>query len=405
MPQEIARAFLEGLQKDIYASVGRSAPQIEELLSVDAIEKVVIPLYREAGITDPQRIEQLISEQKDELARGLPTRYEDPLRYAIIKDLASRIQNAVLGLSMHLPSMPVVGTVPTGEVNAITVKVPGSSQYVVLIQDQLFNYALLFSKVVARAFPGGDINSDGFQQFSADTSDIIANLEASPVITQRFRELIVGYLIDGNPGQAPQYILQQPHMGLAESLYDSMELFVMGHEYAHIITGHLDSTDRYATEFGGGEVEVLTRSWAQEYEADGLGLLLMVKAKAEEGFDLSMSFWGADLFFNCADIVERGISVIETGEEGEARLGSHPPPGRRRQMIRAALQRDLGPESEPPIQLADAVDTITKYLWESIKPYLIQLHEHKIKTAENWRQDPPRSKGWRGTVQAKDAWR
>ncbi|MFF9806049.1 hypothetical protein ACF1G5_13105 [Streptomyces coeruleorubidus] len=392
MTQEPAKSFLERLQKDMYAAAGKPPRKVDDILTSDLKERVFRPLLRGAGITDDRRVDEIFLQHKEELSGALLTSHEDPLGHAIIQGLEQRIQNAASGLLSPLPEFPIVGTVPTGDVNAITVAVPGSRQCVILIQDQLFNYALLFSKIMAMSFPHiNDPGKNGFLSFSADPSEVIANIENSPYISQRFRQLILAYLTEGSPGRAPAYILEQPHMSMAQILYNSMELFVMGHEYGHIIAGHLDGIDRSAAALGSKEVQIVARNWKQEHEADALGMRLAITAKQEEGFDIPMSFWGADFFFTCAEVVEKGLSVIETGQEGNVQMGSHPPPNRRRKVIRAILRQESD-SAAAAIQLADILDSITKYLWESTKPLLMKLHERHISVSQNWLGAPSHRK-------------
>ncbi|MEU3890616.1 hypothetical protein [Streptomyces sp. NPDC029041] len=389
MSQELAKDFLECLQKDMYAAAGIAPQKVDDILTSDLKERVFRPILQGKGMTDDRRVDELFLQYKEELSSASLTSYEDPLRHAIVQGLEQRIQKAASGLLSHPPEFPIVGTVPTGDVNAITVAVPGSNQCVILIQDQLFNYALLFSKILAMSFPHiDDPDKNGFLSFSADLSEVIANIENNPYITQRFRELIFAYLTEGRPDRAPAYILEQPYMSMAQILYNSMELFVMGHEYGHIIAGHLGGIDRYAAALGSKEFQIVTRNWKQEHEADALGMRLAITANQEEGLDIPMSFWGADFFFNCAEVVEKGLSVIETGQEGNVKMGSHPPPNRRRKVIRAILRQESN-SATAAIQLADIMDSITRYLWESTKPLLVKLHKRHLGVSQIWLEAPP----------------
>jgi predicted Zn-dependent protease len=136
----------------------------------------------------------------------------------------------------------------------------------------------------------------------------------------------------------------------------------------------------------GLEIEEVKRSWSQEFEADALGLSLMLAAMQKKGMDLSLSFWGADFFFSCIDILERGASVIRTGDENERHQSSHPDPQSRRENLRALISKQLPEqESKGPIELARTLEHIIEELWKRTKSTLRKHHDSGQRLSAIWR--------------------
>ena len=44
-------------------------------------------------------------------------------------------------------------------------------------------------------------------------------------------------------------------------------------------------------------------------------------------------FSGIGLFFDALDVMDRAVALLETGDETARQLGSHPPSGRRKQLL------------------------------------------------------------------------
>ena len=59
-------------------------------------------------------------------------------------------------------------------------------------------------------------------------------------------------------------------------LLNSLELFIVGHEYGHIFAGHLDNAILVKSMFGDDEFSKIIPDWQMEYEADFYGVNLLV---------------------------------------------------------------------------------------------------------------------------------
>jgi hypothetical protein len=207
----------------------------------------------------------------------------------------------------------IFGTLPVGEINATAISVPSSKEYVVVFESDLFTFCNLICKSVSKCITAWK-EPDGRITYRFNLPSVIDNITNDQEIVIRFREIIIGYLMDGTPAAARPYILEDPSHTLSVQLLNSMELFILGHEYAHILLGHFDRNRTVASLLAGQKIKRILRPWEQEYDADRLGLQLMINAMERDRERLVSNFTGPNLFFKAMDIIQRGASLIRTGK-------------------------------------------------------------------------------------------
>jgi hypothetical protein len=164
---------------------------------------------------------------------------------------------------------------------------------------------------------------------------------------------------------------------MANVLRESMMLFVMGHEYGHIIEGHLSDSHVTCVNENDRAQKVL-QNWRREFDADAKGLELMAAAMNTEGYDIANSYWGADFFFSCMDVVEQSISILRIGEVNKysSASDSHPTAWMRREKLRGVVTSSLPPDlARAPIQLGMILEQIITTLWMRTTPILHQCYE------------------------------
>lgn len=330
---------------------------------------------------NPEEAEELKLQYLQEIMKDMdnvPTDYEDPIYYRIMKDIEQEILEAAGELGIKIPDKrPVIGTLPTPRVNAAVIPVPDCEELIIAFESQIFNFANLASKVLARALCIKSNTSEQLQ-FSVDINDIKKNLDENPEISGRFRELVIAYFIEGYTGYAPQYFLEGNYHSIASILRHSFEVFVMGHEYGHIVCGHLgDGSKRVRNMLGEIEYdEIRFDDWEQEIEADNIGTSLMLHVMMKAGYDFSLSYMGVDFFFSIMDIVENGFSIILTGEEKIIPSDSHPPSVLRREVIRQSIRNSVPEkEAESAIFLGTQIEQILKIFWDKTKGVLQEYFE------------------------------
>jgi hypothetical protein len=398
----VAREFLENLQESIYSTGLMGRPIVADLtdeqraeLEEDGYQRSYEILRRQEvaskGELSPEREKELKENARttahEFIWGSTPTRFEEPATYGIVKDLAESVENSmkdILGV-MPIRPRPAIGTLPTGQVNAMAIRVPNTDEHVIVFESQIFNFCLLFSKAVTLALPFKG-NEDGFIKMSTDMDDVRQRIEAEKEITQRFFEVVAAYVIEGTPGDAPPYLPPEPWGTVAGAFRDAMEFFIMGHEYSHILLQHTAQGEKTAALLGGDQAEVLAWSHQQEIDADGLGVFLLM-GSADVKLDPAMSFVGVSLFFGALAIVERAVTLLHFGEERQLSSRTHPAHTERLRSARdAALACPFVPEKDHVgvVQLAEVIDTITETLWERSRPVLVNLRDRGFRPHRIW---------------------
>ncbi|OYD64403.1 UNVERIFIED_ORG: hypothetical protein BDU10_7011 [Burkholderia sp. CF145] len=385
---QAALNYLEHIQRNTYIALG-----IQPLWMLDGhadfVEKFAAQFYESSDVKNSMTLEEFRKGTRDSLFGSLSSpisSYQDPAFYFLLSHMTSEIEGILDEQKVEIYPRPIFGSLPTGRVNGVALRVPDSDQLIVLLEDGLFGFANLTAKAVSRVFPlKGE--GDGRLTFSVGESDWKKEFAARPDVVERFVELLLAYLIGGHPHAARPYLPEPKYEGITSLLRDSMELFVLSHEYGHCISGHLDMGQTKKAMLGGEETDEVLTSWNQEIEADVAGLGIMLAVMRKRGFDLSLSFWGVDFFFGCIEIVERAVSILRTGRAEVPISSTHPPTELRREMMHRVLKNSVPEEhAAGPLQLAGIVASILNEFWLACEPVLQKVYEDRTELAPAWRQ-------------------
>lgn len=384
-----ALEYLELIQKGLHAKFKTEPAKFDEKF----IDEVMAQFMRSGANSLSEEILVQIRRGLIEKLQVLPrSRYEDIYAYTMLQSLDSDIRAIIEKSSIPLKSAPLFGTLPTRRVNARTFKPPNSERIVVAFEDQVFNFANLYSKAIVQALPVVKSESSGRVLFSVDVEVIRKHLLESRAAQLRFNELIVANIVAGRPGAAPQYFLPEPHSSLAGILRDAMELFVLGHEYGHVIGDHLGRSKKLVASLGEAQVDELLHSWKDELEADWIGFQLCFAAMRERNIDDALTYSAIALFMRGMELVEASLSVMRTGREGgneanEQEGSSHPPWVVRRQFAANSARKLLGDSATSAEGLENAMAAAASLLWPSARDDLMNLRRNGVKAHFSWDAD------------------
>lgn len=254
--------WLESQQRLAYGDQGAAPMTVEQLLAV------LRALPPRAGWEDSDSIMRAV--RIGELK--LPTRYEDIGGYFIVNALAQEIRAVAEQESgQRLPNL-IWGTLPLPEINASAQKY-GEDQ-VVIVHTRLFAFLYAALLLVDRTISIED-TSLGFGERAFGNA-----LRESPDLVADFTDLIVAF---GKSGELPNLRFADNREAVFVSRQlESIERFIVGHEFGHILHGHTTNGVRVLAvpRAGGGSFELLSfgRDWHQELEADFAGLRLAGEA-------------------------------------------------------------------------------------------------------------------------------
>jgi len=319
----------------------------------------------------------------------LPTKYEILSDYSLILNLAELIEKAIPSLkftnkktriSYSLKDLnmnivkPTFGTLPYGDLNARTYSFD-NGEYLIVFESELLQFCNLITKIIAKSFPYN--KKDGKITYQFDEQAVLEKLEDDETILTRFKDLVISFLTTGYARAAKQYYLEGTYLDLHAHLLEAIETFIMGHEYSHILLKHVTSQTK--KNLNNADKFQMIYSWPQEYQADGLGLPLMLIGLRHTGKQNDfISYCGAELFFSAYEIIQRGACILKNGHDNfywrggssDGLLGTHPPAGNRREYLRKLMKNNYGERS---IETSLLVEKIIKTLWEKTKPILITV--------------------------------
>ena len=173
--------------------------------------------------------------------------------FSILDQVVFELQNniSIHSYDKYLESLKIYpGFFPTRDINALATKVPNG--YLGLINEGYASFMIQMCNLVV-AGSGRYLDQDE--------------------VAERISCLIFAYLFD----QTDHIDLSHP--GGERDAYLSFMLFygtmkyVLSHEFAHIVQGHLNqnSTHSKAIKYNFGDVKILEKSWDNEFEADRVG--------------------------------------------------------------------------------------------------------------------------------------
>ncbi|MFF4037579.1 hypothetical protein [Streptomyces sp. NPDC001816] len=389
--QQEARDFLDLLRAQAQAEQGISErPPGTGAAVRDLTERLLRDSFNAEQGKDPRvraRVEQ-------EAARNL--RNQDDVFAEMFAGMQDHIERTardrIQGEGLDFAAMrPLISHLRTGQLNAVSLRVPGRhGAHLVLVEDQMPLFASKLSKAVAWALPYGPAATEGLIDVQWNLAAAVERIETVPEVAERFTDIVVAYAVSGRIGDAGHHLLPPGPFNLAGMLRDGLEYFVLGHEYAHIISGHLNSAVRRKGVLPVEEAEVLVHSWGQEFDADLIGMVLSLNAGIEyDNRDLWVGFLGISLFFDALDVMDRAVALLQTGDERTRQLGSHPPSDLRKQRLRAVLPQMADADRvRMPLELADIQGQIIRELWARTRPALLDLHRRGVPTARTWRTIP-----------------
>lgn len=380
--------YLESLQEKLNRELGTTPNSAADWRGIkdEFIDKGIETL----GIQDADEIAAARREMLAEVAEAektKPTKLEDINYHILMKGLAKTLEEAAEKTDWAVPPIPVYGTLPLGQLNAMAIRVPQSNQYLIAFQDGVFGFANLLTKAIAASFPVRPEAESRTIGFSFAIDDVVERWAGDDEPLRRLNDFLGGYLVGGHPHAAQQYFLDYPFVLLASLFRDAFELFIFGHEFGHILAGHLNGVAVSDLNLGSVEVERLSSNWQMEFEADYIGMALTMLAMRDARFDAAMSYCGIDLFFSAIELVSRALSVLVHGEvRPQAESSSHPPPALRREALRGHLNAMVGEEpAAGAIQLATTSEEILDLMWQRVEPSFRQAHEKGVQPAPMWR--------------------
>lgn len=214
--------------------------------------------------------------------------------------------------ALRLPKGVFVGEFPHGSVNALTTPAPHG--YLVLVDSGLL---IAIRQILQGLALAGSLSDKDIR--SPQIVDILA---ASVRAYHEYRDPMYGPL-PVNKGLVG---------ALADGLANECLRFIVGHEYAHVYLGHLDTAAVEPVATPAGEVSAYPKGWAEEFAADTEAYELMIENMPTFAKDAKIPSGGPEFARYvehqsalAAPLVMFEIAEMLSGPSSRSARSSHPP--------------------------------------------------------------------------------
>lgn len=333
-------------------------------------------IWPKLGITPPSDFDARSAIERDFTALyeriskvELPTRYEDPRNYFDMVLLLVTVLDHLAEKATPALSAPLVASLPSGNTNAQLLKFPGVP-VLLLFDHGLFRFCEDMANVLAWTVVPLTVEQ------IADEKALIGIQRVHtipPEASQYFLGSLYAYVVYGSP-IANKDSVPRPASNylLAVAIGVQMRRFVMAHELAHFLSGHLD-------ERGSKQLE---------YEADSKSTYIVSEMARGSFGSWAVGFWACDFTLTALHFLYKGLGLMAYGTDRLRWIGeTHPDPMSRRRQLRAQASNT---DSVTPTNIAAAeavcgmTDALFARLWRMQSPWLYQAHLNGVRPAPTW---------------------
>jgi hypothetical protein len=133
-------------------------------------------------------------------------------------------------------------------------------------------------------------------------------------------------------------------------MFYSIQLFAVGHEYGHIVAGHLVDAPRQRARLK-DENDVYRWNHKREHDADRIGARLATHAMLAQRVSPAMAVAGSCLYLRFRETLRRALSVLGTGAWGDAPPSPTHPPYQDRETFVYAMVYELFEDIETVVRV------------------------------------------------------
>ncbi|MFB9688645.1 hypothetical protein [Amycolatopsis plumensis] len=305
----------------------------------------------------------------------LITEYEHPASYWYLSSVMRDINSVAPRVDVDLGAGALPATLPLGEVNAMTVKLPVTGERIIFLDSGLVMFAHIMAEAVARAMPAkrNEVGQPYLDLGAGGADEIGQRLASVDQARQAIARAVIIYATDPQPRR----LLELAVAGLRETenrptvslLFEGAIGFVVGHEYGHIVQGYASHDN-----------------WENEAMADAYGVLLSTAAMHETGgHDVRIASIGVDFFFGCLDLVYRAVSILRYGDEDHLSSRTHPDPATRLAHHRAMMRKNPDKEATAAVTtVGRSIERMLWVVWENMRLEVMAMRAAGVRPSSIW---------------------
>ena len=258
----------------------------------------------------------------------------------------------------------LVSSLASGTVNALVAKGTWDPIVHIFVDADLLVFVSSIAKIISLCL----VDEEGTGPISkSETNPALATAAAQVQILDLFwASTVLGSVRASKPFVVPAHLVDSWHM-----LNQTMGVFVLGHELAHVLLGHIDDEEGTATA-SIPEVEnadVLLFSQEAEFQADRDGALIAAtSARAHQGSLLIIA--SPYIFMRALEILE-SCEIVLGRERGDL-ASTHPSAHQRAAFIRQVLVEKL-PCGTDLVMVLNRIDEFMNSMEELVVAFMSTL--------------------------------
>lgn len=336
-----------------------------------------------------ERLLKVFAERREEiLAVQIPTGViGNPAFYMVVTDLVRDVEHAVARLGYEVPEKVTFGALPTGQINGLACAVP-SGGLIVALDDGVFTFFNLVAKAVATFYKVEHL-PDGGGAFRLIEDDIPRAVAMSQEGNRRWLEVLTATFVYGHPELAPPWPASDNKAIVIDSFLTPSEMFIVAHEFAHLILGHYESdrpTSRHRM-LSGEEVESVNTLRSDEFEADRIGLEILREHYSNIGVSVENTRWTVRFIHGCLNTL-----ALNGIESAPVDTSTHPTPEERTGRLLQQLTEEESISADTVV-FTDSVYEVMRCLFFHNLDRFIEWRELALNGTPPWSLTPRPSDG------------
>lgn len=315
---------------------------------------------------------QQLKEMSEKL--NLPIDEQDDSTFWLLNRHSNTVIKVLKENNISFNQNIILGTLPINDLNALTCDFSENERLVALNQG-LFQFVYLMGRMISSLFLEIDSNkTNNTLNFNLKIKTIDGKIKFDKGDNEKFLEVLVLYFIYENLFKSKIYFQKDRNMILSACLWDNAELFVVAHEYAHIISDELSNKKNIKRRFlDDSKLYEVIRDWNEEFKADQTALQIILTRSDDFDSGLVGNYLGVEFLFACLDIIER----INLKINGDKLSETHPSARTRIENLRNFLKIILPENANNLINGSKIISDILTELWEQNEESFYKLYKLK----------------------------
>jgi len=369
--------------------------EIEQAMTASFVARGLDPAAAQPMLKDLRKaLEQIVTRQRAlPPSNGQPPSLSDLHHRAILLAQQQRLERLVDYLPEFAAAFaPLLGKVtlddlPTGELNARTLFAQPASNppsYWILFDPVFFDFYFHLSNAFASAIDLEALGSIGARYARGDDSASYrgAIRQGDPKPVYALFELLRNFTVMGIP---PVLLTPYDERGFqfADAIRDQAALFVVAHEYGHILRGDLSHA-------------LTTDAWRAETGADLIGWRLANAVLDMERVPPASRLGGVNLFFAGLLLLELARRALADGQPRSPSdliphgppdpKSSHPPASVRLGLLMEEFRNHFPQDQNRAAEFfASLMLELVGLFWERLEPAFLDMHGKGLRPIPVWK--------------------